>query len=167
MLQWNSRKGFVSKVTRRCVSCQRRYIDSSDLKKSRIRKFSFVLKNSPSAGGILQRFSLWFATAPENKYWNRRALSFSFGCIWTKVLQEALTELGITEAVWLPTRNGCYYQVYFPCDLYDNDPTLQFLQSKGIGVIPDTSVGYIPFSLFYCNEDNTDEDLGDDFVNYE
>jgi len=78
-----------------------------------------------------------------------------------KLLEDIFTDLGIEDVVWVPTRNKNYYQIYFPCDLYDNDATLQYLQSKGIGTKPDTSVGYIPFSLFYCNE-NADSELLDD-----
>ncbi len=52
----------------------------------------------------------------------------------------------------MPTRNGNFFQVYFPCDLYENDSTLQFLQSKGFGTKSETSVGYIPFGLFYYDE---------------
>lgn len=66
-------------------------------------------------------------------------------------MEDALNEMGIEDVVWVPTRNANIYQVYFQCDLYDNDSTLQFLQSKGIGIKAETSIGYIPFGLFYCD----------------
>lgn len=73
-----------------------------------------------------------------------------------KVLEESLDELGITDVVWVPTKNGKYFQVYFSVELYSNDATLQYLQSKGFGLRSNTSIGYIPFGLYFCNED---EDL--------
>lgn len=67
----------------------------------------------------------------------------------------------MTDAVWVPSKNGKYYQVYFPCNLDDNDSTLSYLQLKGIGIKPGTSVGYIPFTLFYDEEGKDDEELLD------
>ena len=52
----------------------------------------------------------------------------------------------------MPTKDGNHYQVYFPCELYENDSILQILRSKGIGTKPDTSIGYIPFNLFFYEE---------------
>ena len=80
-----------------------------------------------------------------------------------KILDETLTELGITNAVWINSKNNKFHNVYFPVDLYDNDSTLNYLQSKGIGVKKDSCVGYIPFGLFFANEEVSDED-GDDEV---
>ncbi|KAI1290849.1 hypothetical protein HDE_07844 [Halotydeus destructor] len=49
------------------------------------------------------------------------------------VLQIALEYLGVEEVSWLLSKNGKYHQVYFHTDLYENDATLAYLQSKGIG----------------------------------
>ena len=74
-----------------------------------------------------------------------------------------MEELQIEDVVWVPTRNGNYFQVYFPCELYENDSVLNFLKSKGIGVKSETSIGYIPFNLFFYEElsDSEGEDNSD------
>lgn len=77
------------------------------------------------------------------------------------VLDEALRYLGITDVVWSTAKSDKYFQVYFQTDLYENDATLTYLQSKGIGVRGHSSVGYIPFSLFYCDEDSGEDTDGD------
>ncbi|CAG2162246.1 unnamed protein product [Oppiella nova] len=81
-----------------------------------------------------------------------------------KILSDALEELQIEDVVWVPTKNGNFFQVYFPCDLYENDAIMRFLQSKGIGTKSETSIGYIPFNLFFYEEfsDTEDEDTCDD-----
>ncbi|RWS26052.1 hypothetical protein B4U80_11055, partial [Leptotrombidium deliense] len=75
------------------------------------------------------------------------------------IVEDCLKELQVSEVVWIASKNGKYYQIYFTVDLYDNDATLQYLQEKGIGVEKHTSVGYIPFGLFYCNEDEEEEEF--------
>lgn len=65
-----------------------------------------------------------------------------------------MEELQIEDVVWIPTRNGNSYQVYFPCELCENDAILGILKSKGIGTKPETSIGYIPFNLFYTDENS-------------
>ena len=67
-------------------------------------------------------------------------------------MSDTLDELEIQDVVWSPTRNGYYYQVYFPCELWENDSVLNILKSKGIGTKPETSIGYIPFNLFFYEE---------------
>lgn len=56
--------------------------------------------------------------------------------------------------------------MYFPVDLYNNDATLNYLQTKGIGVRRESSVGYIPFGLYFTNE-SEDEELEDDVFSSE
>jgi hypothetical protein len=73
------------------------------------------------------------------------------------ILEDSLTQLGITDVVWIPSKTGQSYHVYFNLDLYDNDATLNYLQSRGIGCKKDSSIGYIPFGLYFINEDNSDE----------
>lgn len=50
-----------------------------------------------------------------------------------EILETALSTLGVMEVSWVSSKNDKYYQVYFCTDLYENDATLQYLQSKGIG----------------------------------
>ncbi|RWS05082.1 hypothetical protein B4U79_08841 [Dinothrombium tinctorium] len=78
-----------------------------------------------------------------------------------KTVDDCLRELQVAEVVWVPSKNGKFYQIYFTVDLYDNDATLRYLQERGIGVRKETSVGYIPFGLFYCNED--EEELEEEY----
>ncbi|XP_054164816.1 uncharacterized protein LOC128962466 [Oppia nitens] len=84
-----------------------------------------------------------------------------------KILSDSLEELQIEDVVWVPTRNGNYFQVYFPCELYENDSILHFLKSKGFGTKAETSIGYIPFNLFFYEElgEGDDEDIVD--TNYD
>jgi len=63
-----------------------------------------------------------------------------------------LDEIELEGVVWVPTKSGNHYQVFFSVDLYDNDPTLEFLKSKGIGTKQETAIGYIPFGLYFCDE---------------
>ena len=86
---------------------------------------------------------------------------------YERILSNTLDDLQIENVVWVPTRNGNYYQVYFPCDLYENDPILNALRAKGIGNNAETSVGYIPFTMFFHQEeDENDVDNFDDFYEY-
>lgn len=53
---------------------------------------------------------------------------------WEQVLEECLKELTVHEdAVWIPTK-GNRVQVYFSVNLYDNDNTLNYLNSMGFGM---------------------------------
>lgn len=79
------------------------------------------------------------------------------------ILEDALLQLGITDTVWIPSKTDKSYHVYFSLDLYDNDATLNYLQSRGIGSKKDSSIGYIPFGLYFVNEENSEnEDSNDD-----
>lgn len=78
------------------------------------------------------------------------------------ILDEALKELAIEETAWISSKNEKFFHVYFPLDLYETDVTLNFLQSKGIGVRKDTSIGYIPFGLFFQNEQDSDDEYDDE-----
>ena len=69
-----------------------------------------------------------------------------------KVLEDALEYLGIHDSVWVPSKNGHYYHVYFTCDLDSNDHAMYHLKSCGIGTTRNSTIGYIPFALFYYNE---------------
>lgn len=73
-------------------------------------------------------------------------------------LKEALEYLNINDSVWMPSKNGHYYQVYFTSDLDNNDSTLHYLKSKGIGSKRNSTIGYIPFGLFYYNEKHDPDD---------
>ena len=74
------------------------------------------------------------------------------------ILEDALAQLEIHDVVWFSSKNGKSYHVYFPLDLYDNDATLNYLQGRGIGCRKDSSIGYIPFGLYFINEGNSDEE---------
>lgn len=69
-----------------------------------------------------------------------------------KILEESLENLNIYDAVWVSSKNGHYFHVYFTCDLNGNDHAMHYLQSKGIGSRCNSTIGYIPFGLFYYNE---------------
>lgn len=58
----------------------------------------------------------------------------------------------------MPTRNQNFYKVYFEAKLIDTDLTLKYLNDKGIGSDSETSVGFIPFHLFYCGDTDTVKD---------
>lgn len=75
-----------------------------------------------------------------------------------KILEESLKELEIQSTVWISSKDDNYYHVYFPLDLYDNDATLNFLRGRGIGCKKDSSIGYIPFGLFFQDEDSSSDD---------
>lgn len=79
-----------------------------------------------------------------------------------KVLEDSLSELGIKNGVWISSKSDKHFHVYFPVDLYNNDATLNYLQTKGIGVKKESSVGYIPFGLYFTNESEEDELVEDD-----
>ena len=69
-------------------------------------------------------------------------------------MDESLKDLNIKNVIWISSNDDRYYQVYFSIDFYENDQVLGYLQDKGIGIQKDTSVGFIPFELFYeTNED--------------
>ena len=103
------------------------------------------------------------AEANNNVKNNLKISSASIGEPLEKVLEESLTDLGIENAVWISSKSNELHHVYFSVDLYENDATLTYLQSKGIGVKKNSSIGYIPFGLFFMNED-VSEDEGDDDV---
>lgn len=72
---------------------------------------------------------------------------------WEEVLEECLRNLNIKDAVWISTKDEKRVQVYFPIELYENDSTLGYLNSMGFGMKKGTSVGFMPFSLFYQDEE--------------
>ena len=92
---------------------------------------------------------------------NNNVISTNFKSV-EAILDEALKELSIEETAWISSKNEKFYHVYFPLDLYETDVTLNFLQSKGIGVKKDTSIGYIPFGLFFQNEQDSEDEYDDD-----
>ena len=67
-------------------------------------------------------------------------------------LENSLETLNIQDSVWISSKNGHYYHVYFATDLDNNDHTMHYLKSRGIGSKRNTGLGYIPFNLFYYNE---------------
>jgi hypothetical protein len=93
---------------------------------------------------------------------NLKISSASIGDPLEKVLEECLLDLGIEDAVWISSKSNQLHHVYFAVDLYENDSTLTYLQSKGIGVKKNSSIGYIPFGLFFTNEVVSDEEGDDD-----
>lgn len=81
---------------------------------------------------------------------------------WEQVLDKALQEVGIFDAIWTPTKNDHRVTVSFPMDINGCDSTLAYLHSKGIGVRNGTSVGMIPFSLYLEVDDKQESDNTDD-----
>lgn len=71
--------------------------------------------------------------------------------------------------MWNSSENGHYYQVYFTSDVDNNDSTLHYLKSKGIGSRGNSTIGYIPFGLFYSHEKPSPDDrlnsIGENYVN--
>lgn len=98
----------------------------------------------------------------NNQKNNLKISSASIGDPLEKVLEECLLDLGIEDAVWISSKSNQLHHVYFAVDLYENDSTLTYLQSKGIGVKKNSSIGYIPFGLFFTNEVVSDEEGDDD-----
>lgn len=80
---------------------------------------------------------------------------------WEQVLEKALQEVGIFDAIWTPTKNDNKVNVSFPMDINGCDATLAYLHSKGVGVRKGTSVGMIPFSLYLELEEEQESDLSD------
>lgn len=78
------------------------------------------------------------------------------------ILEQCLQNLGLEDVVWEKSKNEKFFQVYFQLDLYENDATLTYLQSKGIGVKSHSSVGYIPFGLFYADEESDEDNVQTD-----
>jgi len=58
-----------------------------------------------------------------------------------KVVEDALSYLGIVDATWQKSQNGKYYTITFPVDLEDSDVVIQYFKTLGIGLRFDTSVG--------------------------
>lgn len=77
---------------------------------------------------------------------------------WEQVLEKALQEVGIFDAIWTPTKSDNKVMVSFPMDINGCDATLAYLHSKGIAVRNGTSVGMIPFSLYLEVDDHPDSD---------
>lgn len=69
-----------------------------------------------------------------------------------QILEDALEYLNIHDSVWVPSKNGHYFHVYFTCDLDSNDHAIHYLKSRGIGWKRNSAIGYIPFGLFLYNE---------------
>ncbi|KAI1305839.1 hypothetical protein HDE_01338 [Halotydeus destructor] len=54
---------------------------------------------------------------------------------WEQVLEICLKNLGIGDtAIWMPSKDDKRVQVYFTVDLFDNDATLNYLNSMGFGM---------------------------------
>lgn len=75
-----------------------------------------------------------------------------------KILTDAFEFLRIGDPVWVKSKNGRYHNIYFPVPLDDNDYTMYYLKKQGIGTRANSSVGFIPFGLFYYNESNDDDE---------
>ncbi|RWS23687.1 hypothetical protein B4U80_10648 [Leptotrombidium deliense] len=73
-----------------------------------------------------------------------------------KIVEGCINDLKIFNDVWLMSKNRKYYQVYFTTNSHDTDTTIHYLLSKGIGADKNTSVGYFPFGLFYCKQNDQD-----------
>ncbi|XP_015782992.1 uncharacterized protein LOC107360786 [Tetranychus urticae] len=78
-----------------------------------------------------------------------------------KQLESILQSLGIESPTWVPDKTGNRYHIYFSADLYENDYIINRLREIGIGVRKETSLGYLPFGLFW----STDDDLNDPDLN--
>ncbi|XP_074601897.1 uncharacterized protein LOC141855680 [Brevipalpus obovatus] len=72
------------------------------------------------------------------------------------MLEKSLEELDINNAVWIKTSDDFYYHVYFICDVDKSDEVIQYIHEQGVGVVPKTFIGIIPFSLAYINEDENE-----------
>ena len=72
------------------------------------------------------------------------------------MLEECLKYLSVSDAVWSPTKDNRRVQVYFTVALEENDNALHYLNSMGFGLKKDTEIGFIPFSLYYNEEDQED-----------
>ncbi|KAJ6222573.1 hypothetical protein RDWZM_001118 [Blomia tropicalis] len=70
-----------------------------------------------------------------------------------KIVEDGLSYLGIVDATWQKSQNDLYHTIIFPVELGDSDVVIQYFKSLGIGLRLDTSIGIIPFSLFYYNEE--------------
>ncbi|XP_074602663.1 uncharacterized protein LOC141856278 isoform X2 [Brevipalpus obovatus] len=75
-----------------------------------------------------------------------------------KILEDTLVEFDITNITWIPDRRHEHWHVYFAVELYDNDAVLSRLKERGIGSKRETSIGYIPFGLFFTNSAETELD---------
>lgn len=80
---------------------------------------------------------------------------------WEEVLESSLRELEIHDDVWIPVKRSHRMQVYFPVDQEDNEAVLQYLGSKGFGA-HGTSLGFIPFALFFRESEEDYDDLDDE-----
>lgn len=74
------------------------------------------------------------------------------------ILTESLFELKISNAVWMPTKSGNFQHVYFPVELVNNDYIFYYLRKHGIGSRGNSSLGYMPFSMYLYN-DKVDDPL--------
>ena len=81
---------------------------------------------------------------------------------WDEVLTESINNLEIRDAVFLTTHNDTRIQCYFPIDLESNDSVLHYLNSRGFGKSPGTSLGFMPFAMFFREEDESNADGYDD-----
>lgn len=81
---------------------------------------------------------------------------------WEQVVEKTLREVGISDAIWTPTKNDHKMTVSFPMDISQCDAALNYLHSKGIGIKKGTSVGLIPFSLYLESDERRESDPSDD-----
>lgn len=72
-------------------------------------------------------------------------------------MDDALRDLAIDDSTWVPSRNNLFWQVYFPCEMAESDGILQYLSGRGIGNKLESSIGIIPFSLYYQNDEAEDD----------
>ncbi|XP_015791874.1 uncharacterized protein LOC107368544 isoform X2 [Tetranychus urticae] len=77
------------------------------------------------------------------------------------ILEKTLEELEINNAVWIKNTDGTFFHVYFACDVDDSDSIIHHMQIQGIGSLPQTFIGIIPFTLAYQSEEDADVFLDD------
>ena len=83
---------------------------------------------------------------------------------WEEVLEQSLKDLGIKDVVWLPSKDETRVQVYFPVDQELNDTVLHYLNTRGFGTSPGTSLGFMPFAMFFKEDEEEQYDYDDDSV---
>ena len=94
---------------------------------------------------------------------------------WEQLVLRTLKDLGIQDAVHIPSESQNSMYIYFPIQRDDWEYVFDVLWSKGVGAAEGTAVGYMPFTMYYgtvnraTGEDaiQEEEEENDDVFNLE
>ena len=101
---------------------------------------------------------------PEIRSGSKTVFRINIKQTWEEVLETSLKDLRISDVVWIPSKNEMRVQVYFPVKHEDCESVLNFLASKGFGTVSGTTLAFVPFTMFFQEEEESDLNDEDDDV---